>query len=74
MQHLRRRRQIKPLLLLPQNQWAVPWRQIKPLPQMPLLPQTLPLLDMPLLMPQACQVLAVKAHSVLLERQIVLVT
>jgi hypothetical protein len=73
MQHLRRRRQIKPLLLLPQNQWAVPWQQIKLLPQM-LLPQTLPLLDMPLLMPQACQVLAVKAHSVLLERQIVLVT
>jgi hypothetical protein len=34
MQHLRRRRQIKPLLLLPQNQWAVPWRQIRPLPQM----------------------------------------
>jgi hypothetical protein len=72
MQHLRRQRQIKPLLLLPQNQWAVPWRQIKPLPQMRL-PQTL-LPVMPLLMPQACQVLAVKAHSVLLERQIVLVT
>jgi hypothetical protein len=42
MQHLRRRRQIKPLLLLLLSRWVVPWRQIKLLPLLMPLPMPPP--------------------------------